>query len=160
MFADGLKDAWELWDCCGGASVSVRDVGGDYGQVAELSFTGAGGTVSGFLYGGNPDADTSIDVSGYTKLEFDARVVSHPNNDDDTWLIKIESADASRFAEVNLNTSVEGASPVEGEWQHYTFNLADLAGVDWTTLQIVMIFPPWGTAQGALIQIDNVRFTP
>ena len=146
-------------DCCGGASVSVQDAGGERGAVAELSFTGGGGTVSGFLYGGNPDADTSLDVSAYNKLEFDARVVSHPNTGDDTWLIKIESADASQFAEVNLNTSVEGQSPVEGDWQHYTFNMIDLPGVDWSTLQIIMIFPPWGTAQGALIQIDNVRFT-
>ncbi len=159
VFADQLEDQWELWDCCGGASVSVQDSGGDRGAVAELSFTGAGGTVSGFLYGGNPDADTSLDVSAYSKLEFDARVVSHPNTGDDIWLIKIESADASQFAEVNLNTSVEGQSPVAGEWQHYTFNLADLPGVDWSTLQIIMIFPPWGTAQGALIQIDNVEFT-
>ena len=159
VFADQLEDVWELWDCCGGANVSVQDSGGAQGAVAELSFTGDGGTVSGFLYGGDPDADTSIDVSAYSKLEFDARVVSHPNSGDDTWLIKIESADASRFAEVNLNTSVEGQSPVEGEWQHYTFNMADLSGVDWSSLQIIMIFPPWGTAQGALIQIDNVQFT-
>ena len=159
VFADQLEDVWELWDCCGGASVSVQDAGGERGAVAELSFTGAGGTVSGFLYGGDPDADTSLDVSAYNKLEFDARVVSHPNSGSDTWLIKIESAEASLFEEVNLNTSVEGVSPAEGEWQHYTFNLADLPSVDWSTLQIIMIFPPWGTAQGALIQIDNVRFT-
>ncbi len=159
VFADRLEDVWVLWDCCGGANVSVQDAGGDYGQVAELSFTGAGGTVSGFLYGGDPDASTSLDVSAYNKLEFDARVASHPDTGDDTWLIKIESADASQFAEVNLNTSVEGQAPVEGEWQHYTFNLADLSGVDWSQLQIILIFPPWGTAQGGLIQIDNVEFT-
>ena len=159
VFADQLEDQWELWDCCGGATVSVQDSGGNRGAVAELSFTGAGGTVSGFLYGGDPDADTSLDVSSYSNLEFDARVVSHPDTGDDTWLLKIESANASQFAEVNLNTSEEGSSPVAGEWQHYTFSLADLTGVDWSTLQIMLVFPPWGAAQGALIQIDNVEFT-
>jgi beta-glucanase (GH16 family) len=159
VFADQLEDAWELWDCCGGADVSVQDAGGAYGAISELSFVGAGGTVSGFLYGGDPDAPDSIDVSAYTKLEFDAKVVTAPNTGDDTWLMKVESANAAQFVEVNLNTSEEGQSPVTGEWQHYTFYLEDLGSVDWSDLQIIMIFPPWGTAQGGLIQIDNVEFT-
>jgi beta-glucanase (GH16 family) len=159
VFADQLEDVWELWDCCGNADVSVQDAGAPYGPIAELSFTGAGGTVSGFLYGDDPDASTSLDVSAFNKLEFDAKVVSQPSTGDDTWLMKIESANAANFVEVNLNTSEEGQSPATGEWQHYTFNLADLSGVDWTDLQIIMIFPPWMAAQGGLIQTDNVMFT-
>ncbi len=159
VFADQLEDVWELWDCCNNASVSVQDVAGDYGEVAELSFTGAGGTVSGFLYGDNPEAATSLDVSDYAKLEFDARVVSHPNTGSDSWLLKVESANAAQFNELGLSDSEEGVAPEVGEWQHYTFNLADLSNVDWSELQIILVFPPWGMAQGGLIQIDNVEFT-
>jgi hypothetical protein len=44
-----------------------------------------------------------------------------------------------------------------GAWQHYTFNLDDL-GFALDAVKIVMIFPTWGTGDGAVVWYDNVRF--
>jgi hypothetical protein len=49
---------------------------------------------------------------------------------------------------------------VTGEWQTYTFNLSDLAmgGLDLSAIDVVMVFPTWGTGDGAVYRIDNVKF--
>ena len=86
------------------------------------------------------------------------KVVNAPNNADAAWLMKIESAGAATFAELNVNTTVEGADPVTGAWQTYTFNLSDLssAGLDVSAIDVVMVFPAWGTGEGAVYRIDNM----
>jgi len=57
-----------------------------------------------------------------------------------------------------LTASQEGAAPVVGEWQTYTYSLQDLssAGLDISALDVVMVFPAWGTGEGAVYRIDNV----
>ena len=68
------------------------------------------------------------------------------------------SSDAATFAELNLNTSNEGAEPVVGQWQTYTRRLQDLstAGLDVSAIDVVMVFPAWGTGEGAVYLLDNV----
>ena len=47
------------------------------------------------------------------------------------------------------------------DWQHYGFTLSgDHAGLDLSDVKLVMIFPDWTNADGAVGRIDNVRFVP
>jgi hypothetical protein len=47
---------------------------------------------------------------------------------------------------------------VVGVWQTYTFNLSDLsaAGLDVSAIDVVLVFPAWGTGDGAVYRIDNM----
>jgi hypothetical protein len=49
-------------------------------------------------------------------------------------------------------------APVTGEWQTYTYSLQDLsvAGLDVSAIDVVLVFPAWGTGDGAVYRIDNV----
>ncbi|GLP96463.1 family 16 glycosylhydrolase [Paraferrimonas sedimenticola] len=155
LFADAAADGWDIWDCCGGATVAIVDEGGDYGNVAEVTFNTTP-TVSGLL------GDAGIDVSGLANgtLEFDLKVVSQPNDTSGDWLLKVESSSNQVFAELKLEDSNEGMAPGDDVWQHYTFDLAALesAGLDLSDVKIVMIFPTWGTGDGAVYRLDNVVF--
>jgi hypothetical protein len=59
--------------------------------------------------------------------------------------------------ELALSASQEGVEPVVGEWQTYTYTLADLlsAGLDISAIDVVMVFPSWGMGEGAVYRIDN-----
>ena len=69
----------------------------------------------------------------------------------------MESDNGSSAVEIPLTDSIEGIEPTVGEWQTYTFTLADLAGagLDVSALDVVMIFPAWDTGEGAVYRVDN-----
>ncbi len=155
IYDGNINDNWALWDCCGGAAVSeVTDDDANYGAVAEYSFNSTP-TVAG-VFGTTPH-DASMLSNG--TLEFDLKVISQPTDTSGDWLIKIEGISQAIFAEVKLSTSVEGIPPTEGQWQHYTFKLADLqaAGLQLNAIKIIMIFPTWGTADGTIYRLDNLQ---
>ena len=152
-FADtgGLSPAWTLWDCCGAGTHRIVDEAGDRGQVVELSW-GAGGTVTGF------SANDSLDVTELAggTLQFDMKAVSPPP-EGAKWMLKVESPEAATAVEVELAL---GENPTPNEaWQSYSFTLdGDLAALDKSAVKLVLIFPSWGMAEGAVARIDNVRF--
>ncbi|HAU26468.1 MAG TPA: hypothetical protein DCW49_03700, partial [Alteromonas australica] len=45
------------------------------------------------------------------------------------------------------------------EWQTYTFPIADLqaAGLDISAIDVLMVFPAWGSGEGAVYRLDNVK---
>lgn len=154
IYNDAVATNWSFWDCCGGATIEeVVDSESDKGNVMQVTFMGQP-TVAG------AQAETHVDISGISNatLEFDLKMVSAPTNDAAQWLLKVESATASNFAEVSLMSSSEGAAPTLGEWQHYTFNVSDLAsqGLDISELKLILVFPTWAQASGAVYQIDNL----
>ncbi|MDA8944540.1 family 16 glycosylhydrolase [Porticoccaceae bacterium] len=160
LFENGQTD-WAMWDCCGGSTPTVEVDDYDHGTVAEF-VVGSEPTVMGF--NARPDISanpTNYDASalladGY--LRFEMKVITAPTNADSTWLMKIESDNAATELQVELATSVEGADPVVGVWQTYTFNLSDLsaAGLDVSAIDVVMVFPAWATGEGAVYRIDNM----
>ncbi|MGB0988068.1 MAG: glycoside hydrolase family 16 protein, partial [Pseudoalteromonas spongiae] len=85
------------------------------------------------------------------------KVMSNPNNPDSTWLMKIESNEGDSAVELPLTDA--GDAPVAGEWKTYTYTLADLAGagLDVSAIDVVMIFPAWGTGEGAVYRVDNAK---
>ena len=89
------------------------------------------------------------------------RVVSAPTNPNSSWFFKIESSGAATAVELALSAGNNGVAPVTGEWQRYSFSLQSLfdAGLDISDISVLMVFPAWGTGQGAVYQIDNVEIS-
>ncbi len=152
IYGDAPDSNWSLWDCCGGAVYSEVAEDGR-GNVAQFSFNNTA-TVSG------TKAFEAHDASELTNgtIEFDLKVVTQPTDTSGEWLLKVEGVSNQVFAEMPLSESVEGVAPQTGEWQHYTFNISDLEadGLSPSAINIIMIFPTWGTADGAVYQLDNL----
>ena len=149
LYAEGLAEGWYLWDCCGAATFAeVEDE--DSGTVIELSF-GAGSTVTGIRATAGMDASAAIGGS----LQFDFKEVSPPP-EGSQWRVKLESSGATTAAEALLT---DGGNPApNSNWQSYRFGLdAVLAGLDLTDLNLILFFPDWGNAEGAIARIDNIR---
>lgn len=157
VFENEVVTGWSLWDCCAGTTPAVVDAGDPYGSVAEFSIPGLPDTVLGFL----ADEGVSFDASSLVAngaISFDMRIVSQPDGGQTDWTFKVESTDAATDAEFSLESGNFDEIPVTGEWATYTFSIQDLfdAGLDVSDINLIMIFPTWGTGQGAIYQIDNV----
>jgi hypothetical protein len=158
LYINELAADWELWNCCSGATFGQVDDGGDHGMVAEFTFD-AGPTVVGFQT--TPEAGITNDVTiAGGKLVFDLKVVSAPTDTSGVWTLKVESDSAATFVELPLSGSDEGMEPTVGSWQTFTFDLDAFAaaGLDLSKVDKVMVFPTWGTGEGAVYRIDNVEF--
>lgn len=156
FYKDAENSEWPLWDCCGGSTPTEEVDDGEHGSTAQFSI-GASPTVMGFY---SRDAGTPFDASGMLtsgSLSFDMKVITAPNDASSVWLLKVEAGDNTTSIEVPLNTSNEGQDPVTGQWQTYTFDLLALSdgGLDLTVIDVVMVFPAWGTGEGAVYRIDN-----
>ncbi|NQY64060.1 MAG: glycoside hydrolase family 16 protein [Alteromonadaceae bacterium] len=160
IFNDESNPAWFAWDCCAGSTPSVEIDDEEHGAVTEFAITGD--TVMGFssrsshgAVGGEPFDASGMAANG--TIEFDLKMTASPG--DTPWMFKVESDEAATAIEIALSTSVEGHSaPILNTWQHYTFNLADLAeaGLDVSSIDVLMIFPAWGSGTGAIYRVDNV----
>lgn len=156
LFDEATAQGWSLWDCCANASLTeVNDPDGNHGQVVKVDFYGPVGTVSGLF------ASSVVDLTQLTNgtLEFDLKLVSPPTNTSALMLLKVESLGGA-FAQLEWHQSDEGLDAQVGQWQHFTYRLSDLAaaGLDLSQVKIVMLFPEWGKAQGAVYHLDNVVF--
>lgn len=159
IFDNAEDSAWPLWDCCGGTTPEVVMDDPEYGSVVEFRINDNAGTVLGFnsrLGDGQPYNGSAM--NGIGSLSFDMKVVSQPTAPT-TWLVKVEADNNTSFAEFPLEASVEGAVPVEGQWQTYTFPIQQLvdAGLDAGSIDVIMIFPLWQTGEGAIYRVDNVK---
>ena len=155
LFADTSAEQWSIWDCCGGSTPTVQVDDAAHGNTAEF-IIGEQPTVMGFL----ADDDVYFDASELLQsgvVQFEMKVISAPADSSSVWKFKIESGDTTTAVEMDLIASQQGAAPVAGEWQTYTYSLQDLfdAGLDISQLDVVMIFPAWGTGNGAVYRIDN-----
>lgn len=151
VYEDAANSLWPAWDCCGGTTPAiVTDADAAFGSVTQ--FTIVGDTVVGFNARDAVDG-VAFDTPNGTILEFDLKVNTMPSAGDTNWMLKLEGAGVA--FEVNLNTSAEGLAPVLDTWMHYTFDLSDsgLSEVD-----LIMMFPAWGTGDGAIFSVDNVEF--
>ncbi|WP_441295208.1 family 16 glycosylhydrolase [Paraglaciecola algarum] len=157
LYEDSQNSEWPIWDCCADSTPTEESDDSEHGQVAEFVI-GASPTVMGFLANDGVYYDASALLQGGV-VRFDLKVVSAPNDASSTWLFKIESGDADTAVELALSASQEGVTPTAGEWQTYTFTLEDLfaAGLDISAIDVVMVFPTWGTGDGAVYRVDNAQ---
>jgi len=161
FFEDGAKSGWSIWDCCGGSTPTEEDDGAEHGVVAEFVI-GAAPTVMGII--ADRENGVSEDASSLLSngvVQFDMKVVNAPNDAGAAWLFKIESDNGDTAVELALTASQEGASPVVGQWQTYTFSLQALfdAGLDISAIDVLMVFPAWGAGDGAVYRLDNIKIT-
>ena len=162
LFADQQNPDWPMWDCCAGSSPTEQMDDAEHGTVAEFTI-GATPTVMGFITrGANGGSDKPFDATAILEegvIQFEMKVVSMPSTPDAAWLFKVEADNAASAVELNLTASLEGVAPVAGQWQTYTFPLSTLAaaGLDVSAIDVVMIFPAWGSGNGAVYRVDNAR---
>ncbi|MBU2970951.1 family 16 glycosylhydrolase [Pseudoalteromonas sp. C2R02] len=159
LFDDKATEQWSIWDCCGGSTPTIENDDTEHGLTAQF-IIGSAPTVMGLL----ADEEVYLDASNLLSngiVQFEMKVIEAPINPDATWIFKIESGDADTFAELNLTASQEGVAPVIGQWQTYTFSLQSLfdAGLDISQIDVLMVFPAWGTGEGAIYRLDNVVIT-
>ena len=159
LFADQVNDQWPLWDCCGGTTPTVEIDDAEHGATAEFRINDSNGTVLGFYSRDVGTPYNAEDILATGKFQFEMKIVA-PTAGETTWLMKMEANGNTSFAELPLAESIEGAEPVVGEWQTYTFDLLTLAdaGLDVTAIDVVMVFPLWQTGAGAVYRLDNVVF--
>lgn len=162
LFKDGQNLDWPMWDCCAGSKPTEQLDDSAHGMTGEFKI-GATPTVMGFITrsannGGNKpfDASSMLDKG---VVQFDLKVVTAPNDAASVWKFKVEANNAASAVELNLTDSVEGKAPVTGQWQTYTFKISTLAakGLDVSALDVVMVYPAWGTGNGAVYRIDNAQ---
>ncbi|WP_194442404.1 glycoside hydrolase family 16 protein [Pseudoalteromonas simplex] len=164
LFADEMNLDWPLWNCCGDLAPIEAVDDEQHGLTAEFSI-GPKPTVVGFnnrtTSGGSGsqfDASSLIDEG---VLQFEMKITSLSSTPDAAWFVKVESSggpdNGGTAVEVNLNTSIEGVDPVAGEWQTYTFTVNSLlqAGLDISSIDVIMVFPAWSQGEGAVFRIDN-----
>ena len=153
LYGDAPADGWFLWDCCGAATFAEVPDDAEHGNVIELAFA-AGGTVTGLQATAGVDASAA---AGGT-LAFDFKEVSPPP-EGSQWHVKLESTGAATAVDI-LVTAAGNPIPT-GYWQAYSFDLdTEFAGLDLSDLKLVLFFPDWGNADGAVARIDNVRLMP
>jgi hypothetical protein len=149
---------WEAWVDANGSSQMLTDPNPDYDMVNEITIT-----ANNFVAGYRPTVDgTSIDISASAStgtFEFDLKVTTAPAGTEE-WFIKIEGA-AGTLGDYSIFKDNGDHSAIEvGVWQHYSFNLSDLAGLDLTAINNIMLFPNWASNGGAVYQLDNFAFYP
>ena len=159
IYDDAQHADWAIWDCCGGSTPTEEVDDAEHNMVAEFVI-GASPTVMGFLASDDVYYDASSLLANGI-VTFDMKVVTAPNDASASWLFKIESGDADTAVELALSASQEGAEPVVGQWQTFSFSLQSLfdAGLDISAIDVLMVFPAWGTGDGAVYRIDNVAIT-
>jgi len=155
---------WALWDCCGGSTPAIV-TDAEKGQVVEFAvLNGNSGTVLGFNTrsdsGGNDAPLNVTEIAANGVLSFDLKVINAPAAGNEAWMLKVESAGATGATEVNLNTSSEGVNPSD-VWQTFTFPIAELmdaGSIDPSALDVIMLFPAWGSGADAVFRVSDVKF--
>jgi beta-glucanase (GH16 family) len=167
IFADAENPSWPLWnDGKTDAFAVVVTDDTEHGEVSEFTI-GATNTVMGYntrpayTDSSKPYNASPMLATGF--LSFEMKVVNAPSDSSAVWLLKLESDDGrSNNGQdgVRLSSSIEGMTPVVGEWQTYTFSVKSLAdsGLDLSQIDVLMIFPTWGKGEGAVYRVDNVKF--
>ena len=165
IFTDAFNPNWPAWDCCGGSTPQIV-ADETKGNVVEF-VVGAEPTVNGFITreafitdeAGKPSPFDASPMLETGKLSFDMKIVTAPNNTDSTWMLKLESSEGTTAVEIPLSQNISGTEPVVGQWQTFEFSLQALAdgGLDLSAIDVVMIFPAWGTGEGAQYRVANMK---
>ncbi|MFQ3191631.1 MAG: hypothetical protein ACI936_002772, partial [Paraglaciecola sp.] len=158
VFENTVLAEWAPWACCdNGIEPSVVTDDAEHDQAIEFGVTT--GTVQGFTArdadgaaGGMPFDASAFADGGF--LTFELKLVTQATSGPRDWFIKLEADNNSSAAELPLTSA-----PVVGEWQTYTYSLADLAtqGLNLSNIDLFMFFPAFGAdSAGAVYRIDNV----
>ncbi|MGL6349263.1 MAG: hypothetical protein ACRC2U_05295, partial [Aeromonas sp.] len=157
IFNDAANPKWAAWDCCAGSTPSViQDSDSAHGAVTAFEINGA--TVAGFSTRNDHGAvnGTPIDVSAWREtgtVSFDLKLTQEAGATD--WKFKAEYVGGGAV-ELSLPNV-----PALNTWTSYKINLKDLAqaGLDLSKVDLVLMFPAWGSGIGSKYLVDNVVFS-
>jgi hypothetical protein len=130
--------------------IEELDIGGDNGIVKQFTFN----TDEGLGYFQLAPNNVQ-DFRGYATLEFDIFVVN--DNGADGFVIKMDCVHPCSSGDYAID------KPAQGVWTSYSILLADLVANTGSTLELFNVntplafFPTWGTQNGFVAQVDNVR---
>ncbi|WP_440876576.1 glycosyl hydrolase [Thalassotalea sp. PLHSN55] len=159
---DGAIEGWASGQADKVTS-EVVDAGEGRGNVLQHTYIG-GETVSELIF------DTPQDLSAYAEgtVQFDMKIVTQPDGIT-SWAMKIDCGWPCGTGDVALTANVDETTPEVGQWQTYTFNIADLLElndenaltIDNVTSPLVIVPQPWSAEQiGVVIQLDNINYFP
>ncbi|QPG07176.1 family 16 glycosylhydrolase [Salinimonas marina] len=152
VFEDTLAEHWSLYDCCGNAR--AERLTQDQNQLIQLDYFGPAPTVAGL------SASSPHDVSNLYQgiLQFEMKLAQLPDDPAAPVFIKVEAADGS-FAQLRADATAEQHADVAGQWRTYSLTTSQLqaAGLNLRKVNKILVFPAWGQATGAVIQLDNIR---
>lgn len=162
VFENEALAGWAAWTDNGGPTELVTD---DVEHDVTTRFTLTKPSVAGFSARPSETADgVPFDASGIISngtLSFELKMEVEPLSAPANWFLKLEGLAGS--AELNLSASVEGHStPVLDTWLTYTFPLADIAAagnLDFSGINLFMVFPNYNDANGAQYLLDNFMIT-
>lgn len=150
IFDDSIRAPfeWFYWAESGSVGFDLVQVGEGYGNVAQFSF----------------NSDTAIayfqseatDLSGFSAIEFDMRVVNDPRSDKSALILRADCTYPCTSGDYPI------AYPGANQWRHYRVDLAELASAGLDLQQVntpFVISPTQGNQNGVVLQVDNVVVT-
>ncbi len=156
IYGDDRVYPWDLdvYSASGGVTlelVSTEEAG--HGDVIQMTFE----TNEAVAYFQSTDG---YDLSDWTEgfVEFDLRVLE-TGGATQGFVMKVDCFFPCGTGDFRIS------DPVVGEWTSYSIPIADLLAHSVSTLDLtnvntpLVIFPAWGAQRGAVMQIDNVRWT-
>ncbi|MFD1217600.1 glycoside hydrolase family 16 protein [Microbulbifer celer] len=141
---------WYSWSSFGSVDFEVVDAGGDYGDVGQITYNTDEGI--GFF-----QSEATYDLSDYTYIEFDLRVLEEPAD--------AGSAGLTFRADCIFNNGCTSGDypldmPALDQWTHFQIPLMELVNQGLNAESVdtpFVISPTWGNQMGAVLQVDNVR---
>ncbi|WP_460805777.1 family 16 glycosylhydrolase [Microbulbifer agarilyticus] len=141
--------SWFTWTASGNVGYTTVDTGGDYGDVAEVTYNTNQGI--GFF-----QSDATYDLSAFTYVEFDLRVTAEPVD---------PGAASLTFRADCVHPCSSGDYPLDmptlDEWTHFQIPVMELTNSGLNTASVntpFVISPGWDNQQGAVLQLDNIRW--
>ena len=141
---------WYVWTNSGSIDFDVVDAGGDYGEVGQITYN----TDEGIGYF---QSEATYDLSDYTYVEFDLRVLHEPAD---------AGTAALTFRADCVHPCSSGDYPLEmpavDQWTHVQVPMMDLvnSGLNAASVNTPFVLSPaWGNQMGAVLQVDNVMLT-
>lgn len=156
IFGDDRVYPWDLdvYTASGGVTlelVSTDEEG--HGDVIQMTFE----TNESVVFFQSPDTHDLSDWAGGF-VEFDLRVLEL-GGASQGFMMKVDCVFPCGTGDFRID------APVVGEWTSYAIPIADLLAHPGSSLDLanvntpLVIFPAWGAQRGAVMQIDNVRWT-
>lgn len=141
---------WHAYPNDGTVGFEVVDAGGEYGNVGQISWN----TNQGIGYF---QSTSAFDLSDYTYVKFDLRVLAEPADAGNAVLsFRADCGHPCSSGDILLDM------PPVAQWTHFEIPVMDLVngGLKANLVNTPFVISPgWNNQMGAVLQVDNVIWT-